>query len=221
MGFHMMLSRTSSPDGQDNLDKIIYFEKDHLKVIAVLDSLKNSSPNFLNEFEDYIYIESDNINLDDLRSAIQTIVKSSLNSCTNLGKASISIALISGKKAVIGHAGDCRAYLPNHNFITRDHSAVQKNFGKKNLSHEAFSAHPLKDWSYPMRTDDDYTFEVSNVFSLDKGDTIILCTDGWWRNNNHDSIIGLNIDTFEESIQTAQEFHVCQDDFSVILYTQD
>ncbi|WP_100637094.1 hypothetical protein [Marinomonas sp. ef1] len=217
----MILSRTSSPDGQENLDGLIIIERDNLLILGILDSLISSDPDFLPEFVSHIDHVSSSMNINDLKLDVEKIVQESLNSCTRSGKASIAIALIHKNKAIIGHSGDCRAYIPNHNFITLDHSAAQKRHGTVRAPHRTFANHPFKDWSYPMRTDNTHTFEISKTFNLKKADSIVLCSDGWWRNNSHESIIELNVDSFEKSIQKASEFNVCRDDYSVILYIQD
>lgn len=224
LGASMTLLNHSNSNSQVNLDRVVIIKNNELLILSVLDGLNLTSPDFLNEFtENLTHIcneikQHEEINLNDV---ILTLVNKSLEKCEMSGKACIVIAVIYGDRVIVGHSGDCRAYIPHSDFITLDHSSAQQRYGSERQPHETFAKHPYSNWSYPMRTDMKHNFTVSNIFNLNKGNKIILCSDGWWRNNTEEAIIELNKESFEEGVRKTSKLHTSEDDYSAILYIKD
>lgn len=89
--------------------------------------------------------------------------------------------LIIGSTAYFIHAGDSRAYvLSNGNFeqITRDHSIVQSMIENGKLTVEEARFHPRKNVITRALGVDEVIEPEFNVYDLNDGDTVLLCTDG-------------------------------------------
>ena len=89
-------------------------------------------------------------------------------------------ALIKGKRCAVAHVGDSRAYLVNENItqLTRDHSVVQSLIESGKLTPEEARFHPRKNViTRALGTEEEVQPDCS-VFSVDTGDTLLLCTDG-------------------------------------------
>lgn len=92
------------------------------------------------------------------------------------------VALLAGRHAWIGHAGDCRAYLWRSgelSRLTRDHTRVQQMVERNLLSEDEARNHP--DASIVTRAfgkQPDLELEVSPPVELRDGDTLLLASDG-------------------------------------------
>ena len=92
------------------------------------------------------------------------------------------LALVAGSRALIGHAGDSRAYLfrgGRLQRLTKDHSAIQKMLDHHMLTEAEARDHP--DASVINRAfgqAPELELELSPPISLQSGDGLLLCTDG-------------------------------------------
>ncbi len=95
----------------------------------------------------------------------------------------LTLALIVDNIVHIGHIGDSRAYiLHNHNIkrITRDHSKVELLIERGLITPEQARSHPERNVIYrSMGSIKKVEIEVYQS-ELEKGDKILLCTDGLW-----------------------------------------
>ncbi len=93
----------------------------------------------------------------------------------------IVASLVIGKTAYFIHAGDSRAYiLSGDEFfqITRDHSIVQSMIEDGKLTIEEARFHPRKNVITRALGVDESVEPEFNVYDLNDGDIILLCTDG-------------------------------------------
>lgn len=93
-------------------------------------------------------------------------------------------AIIQRNLAYWAHVGDSRLYLLRDGKIaarTHDHSKVQQLFDQGKISAEEVQTHPERNKIYNclggMVTPQ---IELSRRVALEKGDTLLLCTDGVW-----------------------------------------
>lgn len=92
------------------------------------------------------------------------------------------VALLAGRQAWVGHAGDCRAYLLRGNELirlTRDHTRVQQMVEKNLLSEDEARHHP--EASIVTRAfgkQPELDLEVSAPFELRDGEILLLASDG-------------------------------------------
>jgi serine/threonine protein phosphatase PrpC len=92
------------------------------------------------------------------------------------------LALVDGRRVLIAHAGDSRAYLLRDgrlSRLTRDHTVVQRMLDKNMLNEEEARHHP--DASVVTRAfgqKPEVELEVSAPFELRDGDRVLLCSDG-------------------------------------------
>ncbi len=90
-------------------------------------------------------------------------------------------AFVAGGSAYIIHVGDSRAYLIKDTGIlqiTSDHSVVQQLVDSGEISPEAARTHPQKNIITKAIGVDGYlSYDCCRVI-LDKGDVLLLCTDG-------------------------------------------
>lgn len=93
----------------------------------------------------------------------------------------IVASLVIGKTAYFIHAGDSRAYiLSGDEFfqITRDHSIVQSMIEDGKLTIEEARFHPRKNVITRALGVDESIEPEFNVYDLNEGEIILLCTDG-------------------------------------------
>lgn len=90
-------------------------------------------------------------------------------------------AVILGNRAILAHAGDSRAYLSTADGLrrlTRDHTLVQAMVDAGTLSPEAAAAHPRRNYiTRALGVDERIEIEFTET-SLQKGDRLLLCSDG-------------------------------------------
>jgi serine/threonine protein phosphatase PrpC len=95
----------------------------------------------------------------------------------------ISMALISGRYAVVANVGDSRTYLLRDDQlrqITRDHSLIQRLIEAGYVSDENRYTHPYRNLIFRSLGAND-TVEVDTfALTLAPGDSLLLCTDGLW-----------------------------------------
>jgi serine/threonine protein phosphatase PrpC len=100
-------------------------------------------------------------------------------------RATCVVCLIQDGAAYWAHVGDSRIYLIRNNAVvkrTRDHSHVELLLQEGLITADEIAAHPMRnyvecclggDFELPGMT-------VTNQRRLDAGDTLLLCTDGFW-----------------------------------------
>lgn len=98
------------------------------------------------------------------------------------------------------HAGDSRAYLLRGGAAieqTRDHSHVESLIENGDLEEAARRTHPLRNLvDVCLGGDPDpVAFDLGGPYALERGDIILLCSDGFWD--------GLVLDTISAKLQDA------------------
>lgn len=100
-------------------------------------------------------------------------------------RATCVVCLIQDGAAYWAHVGDSRIYLIRNNTVlkrTRDHSHVELLLQEGLITEDEIAAHPMRnyvecclggDFELPGMT-------VTNQKRLEAGDTLLLCTDGFW-----------------------------------------
>jgi len=100
----------------------------------------------------------------------------------NMGT-TISVALVANSTAYIGSVGDSRVYWIENGSITRiteDHSLVAKLVAAGKLTGEEARKHPRSNLLYrSIGTDEVVKIDTFRA-PLNKGGTLLLCTDGLW-----------------------------------------
>ena len=93
----------------------------------------------------------------------------------------IVAAIVKDGEACIAHVGDSRAYKISNNeihLITKDHSLVQEMLDLGQITQVEFENHPRKNIiTRAMGVEEKVEIEF-NVTSFNKGDVLLLCSDG-------------------------------------------
>ena len=113
----------------------------------------------------------------------------------------IVATLIIGKTAYFIHAGDSRAYSFADNEliqITRDHSIVQSMVENGKLTPEEARVHPRKNVITRALGVEESINPEFNVYDLNDGDKLVLCTDGLTNFVDSDSISSVLLGEFED-----------------------
>ncbi len=89
-------------------------------------------------------------------------------------------AIISGNEAVIAHAGDSRIYLVNDALtqLTKDHSVVQTLIETGKITQKDAKNHPRKNIITRAIGAESEIVVDTDIITLEKGNTLLLCTDG-------------------------------------------
>ncbi len=92
----------------------------------------------------------------------------------------VVVTLIKDNIAVIAHVGDSRAYLVKNDLIqlTRDHSIVQSLVETGKITSSEAKVHPRKNVITRALGAEENVMPDINTVVIDKGDLILLCTDG-------------------------------------------
>jgi len=101
---------------------------------------------------------------------------------TGMGAAAVAAALIAGR-LVVAHVGDCRAYRLRGTHIERltvDHSAMQERIAAGLLSAEETQADVAPNYLTRALSRDAFAAPDVGEWTVERGDTILLCSDGLW-----------------------------------------
>lgn len=100
-------------------------------------------------------------------------------------RTTMTALLTCGNTAIFGHIGDSRVYhMRKHRVLARtlDHSVPQLLLSMGSITEEELAHHP--DRNQIVRAvggdDDHLQFELSGAVRLRKGDSFLLCSDGFW-----------------------------------------
>lgn len=109
------------------------------------------------------------------------------------------VCLIQNKKAWWAHVGDSRCYLFRDGlplYRTQDDSYVEQLYQKGEIPFEAVDGHPMRNFVTQCIGLREHTpkVSVSNGVELKKGDTLLLCSDGFWEPLD-DALIGANLNS--------------------------
>lgn len=111
-------------------------------------------------------------------------------------------AVIVNNTVVVAYVGDSRAYLIGKDgikLLTHDHSVVQELLDRGSLTKEQAKSYPKKSWITRAvgvsETDGRADFVVEN---FDRGETLLLCTDGLTNYVSEERILELSENNDEE-----------------------
>jgi PPM family protein phosphatase len=102
----------------------------------------------------------------------------------------LTIAAVLGHDAVIGHAGDSRAYLVHAGVatvVTSDHSWVGDQVRAGALAPGSERRHPRRNVITRAVLGDELEAELLSI-TLEGGDLLMLCSDGFWEPISDDDI---------------------------------
>jgi PPM family protein phosphatase len=102
----------------------------------------------------------------------------------------LTIAAVAGREAVIGHAGDSRAYLVRGaaaSVLTSDHSWVGEQVRAGALDPGSERRHPRRNVITRAVMGDELEPQVLSI-ELKPGDILMLCSDGFWEPLGDDDI---------------------------------
>lgn len=110
--------------------------------------------------------------------------------CRGMG-ATLIAALINHDQAIIAHAGDTRAYLARDGVLrrlTNDHTCVGRLLRSGLLLEDEARRHPERNAvSQAVMGERNLTPEYTEI-DLEKGDCLMLCSDGLWDEVSHGEI---------------------------------
>lgn len=116
------------------------------------------------------------------------------------------VCLIQNKKAWWAHVGDSRCYLFRDGlplYRTQDDSYVEQLYQKGAIQFEDVDGHPMRNFVTQCIGLKEHTpnVTVSKGVKLEKGDTLLLCSDGFWEPLD-DALIGANLnrDRVQDSV---------------------
>jgi PPM family protein phosphatase len=106
--------------------------------------------------------------------------------------ATVTMALVKGNLAVIANVGDSRTYLlRNHTMrqISRDHSLVATLVESGQIRPEELFSHPQRSLIYRSLGQKNQIQVDTFLETIQKGDTLLLCSDGLWEMVQDESVM--------------------------------
>jgi len=108
--------------------------------------------------------------------------------------ATLTVAVVSGRKVFISHVGDSRVYIIRRGRVfclTRDHTLASLRMSRGNMALEEYEHSPLRNVLYQaMGLVPDIEPDTAQI-SLEVGDKMLLCTDGVWGHLENHQIVTL------------------------------
>jgi len=210
-------------DRNFQLDRVISISKNGVNLLAVLDGVGDSECGFVEEFEEKIKLNFDIIfeNISsNVSSQLWSLIKKTAGECNCNGKICAVFSLITKERLVVAHCGDCRAYLPDRNIKTADHSLACEHAGI-NQDHLYIARHPLRNRVAGTISRSKQFLEVSSFPPLLEDERIVLCSDGWWRNIEINDILGVTEKGLKGTVVSAVESPIVEEDnVTVILFSK-
>jgi len=144
-------------------------------------------------------------------------------------KCTLVVCLVQGDNAFWGHVGDSRLYVIRKRFVleqTRDHSVVEDLFRQGKISERQKTSHPrrnsitqcLGSRVKPVNP------TLSSGIALEKGDGILLATDGFWsqlseaqlRDTFHPDNLSQSLDALAQKAES--NFYPRSDNISAVAF---
>lgn len=195
-----------------------------------------ASENAVRHISEYI-IRSyrDGMDITELEKTVRNAVKSanielfdmsaSEQSLSGMGTTAV-IALIKDGEAVIANVGDSRIYLVNENIkqLTRDHSVVQSLIESGKIAPEDAKYHPRKNVITRAIGAEGSVTADSSVIRLNRGDSLLLCTDGLSNYLDDNEILGVfkntDISAVPEALVEKANLNGGGDNITVVTLSQ-
>ncbi len=100
-------------------------------------------------------------------------------------RAPLVVALVQNDKAYWAHVGDSRVYLIRNRKVaerTRDHSHIEVLLQEGLITEDEYREHPLRNYvEYCIGGEPgEPTMSIAGARQLQRGDVIVLCSDGLW-----------------------------------------
>lgn len=138
----------------------------------------------------------------DAASFIRKVVESAHQSVVRVGirkpldqrpRTTATLCIISRDSARWGHVGDSRVYHLRRGGVynrTRDHSAVESLFQRGAISEAEMQTHPMRNFVEECLGGEVDTpkIDIADAQSLEPGDVILLCSDGFWSPLDMDAV---------------------------------
>lgn len=162
-------------------------------------------------------VTSANIELFDMSASEQSL--------SGMGTTAV-IALIKDGEAVIANVGDSRIYLVNENIkqLTRDHSVVQSLIESGKITPEDAKYHPRKNVITRAIGAEGSVTADSSVIRLNRGDSLLLCTDGLSNYLDDNEILGVfkntDISAVPEALVEKANLNGGGDNITVVTLSQ-
>lgn len=213
-----------------NEDQVFVSSRDNCSLIAIADGMggkeagEDASRVAITTIKD-AFEASSKINFPALFESIKSKIEdfSKDNNIKQMGT-TVTACLIEDDRVTVGHVGDCRLYhLRNSGIIsrTKDQTEVQKLLDDGILSEKRALQYPRRNILLSALTNfSDFTlFETE--FSLEKGDRLILMTDGFYELVKKSEVRDVSIENKEisdavNSLKSLIESKDIRDDYSVM-----
>ncbi|KMT21455.1 Stp1/IreP family PP2C-type Ser/Thr phosphatase [Clostridium cylindrosporum] len=218
-----------------NEDSILTFKNDEFYLLIVADGMGGHSGGEIaseiavTSIKDFIensfsvYPNKEELIREAILLANKRIYEKSLNDSDLKGMGTtITISLILKNDVYIGHVGDSRAYLLKGEImhqITEDHSYINELLKKGAITEEEAKVHPMKNIITRAVGTDRYIVIDTYEGSLNKGDTLIMCSDGLTRHVTDNEILEIvkSEDNQVESLLNLANARGGKDNISIIV----
>lgn len=115
----------------------------------------------------------------------------------------VTMCLICEDDVYIGHVGDSRGYLINKKCIkklTKDHSYVQELINNGSITENEAINHPQKNLITRAIGTEKYVNVDTSVIKINKGDCLLICSDGLTNYFDKDGIYNIVTSNYENAV---------------------
>lgn len=149
---------------------------------------------------------------DSIEQAHRAVVRAGLKKPVDQRpRTTATICIISNGKAIWAHVGDSRIYHLRNGAVfnrTRDHSAVEALFQRGAITEAQMLTHPMRNFVEECLGGEsaEPRIDVAKAETLETGDILLLCSDGFWS--------PLNMDVVAERLAEAEDLQDELDDLA-------
>jgi serine/threonine protein phosphatase PrpC len=175
-----------------NLDRCYFYQGIDWNISIIIDGFVNKKPHFVECLIKNINTEVSSLeNITSLSGLNNVVINAIKQETFGKGKASIAIVTSYQDSVSLLTIGDTRVYLIDRKIRTIDHSRAQElvNQGKCNgntINQNGYRRYLTKSLCSKNKN---FDIDITNYEKFTSGNTILICSDGFWSRFKDDSTI--------------------------------
>ncbi|WP_159821533.1 PP2C family protein-serine/threonine phosphatase [Colwellia sp. 20A7] len=221
--FENTYSKSLQGQRAENLDRYCFYNRENWAVSILIDGFVNEKPHFVDCLCKNISTEVTSLEsvttLEELNHVVINAIKQE-----TLGKGKASIAIVTSYLDSVSllTIGDTRAYLMDSRIRTVDHSRAQELVEQGKCNGDTINQNGYR--RYLTRSlctlNKDVEIDITYYPQFTSGNTILMCSDGFWSRFKNDSqIFNFSSNSLEEYMESLSDKDL-EDNTTVLLLTK-